>query len=79
MEKGQEAGIQCTEEIQRYLLLCAFIRETVTRVENSQVINILDVALLEVGGDVELLTKEVEGVERLSLSFRDGRNAMPPR
>ena len=70
--------IQCTEEIQRYSLLCAFIREAVTSVENSQVIDVLDVALLEVGGDVELLTQEVKGVERLSLGFRDGRDAMPP-
>lgn len=61
----------------RHLLLETLVCEAITSMENGEVIDVLDVALLKVGRDAELLAEEMEGVERLGLGLRDGGYRMP--
>lgn len=48
--------------------------EAVPRMEDGQVVDVLDVALLEVRVHAELVPEEVQGVEGLGLGLGDGRD-----
>jgi hypothetical protein len=47
--------------------------------ENTQVINILNVAFLKIECQTELLRQEVKRIQSLSLRFRDWRNVFASR
>lgn len=55
-------------------LLFLRVREAVARMEDTQVIGELHIALLEVERDCILLGKKVQCVERFGLGFGDGRD-----
>jgi hypothetical protein len=50
------------------------IHEPIAPVEDAQVVDVLDVALLEIQPEGVLLREEVYRVERLSLRLGDGRD-----
>lgn len=54
-----------------HLPLFLSINETVSSVEECEIIHVLDVALLEVGVDTELLSQEVQRIKGFSLCFAD--------
>ena len=49
----------------------ALISEAVTRMEYGNVVDVLYIALLEVGRYAETLTEEMQGIERFRLCFGD--------
>jgi hypothetical protein len=55
------------------------VHEPVAPVEDAQVVDVLDVALLEAQPERVLLREEVHRVERLRLRLGDGRDARRPR
>ena len=50
------------------------ISELLAGMEDAQVVGELNVALVEVEGGAILLSREVQGIQSLSLSLGDGRN-----
>lgn len=56
------------------LPLLGRVDKAVPGVKHGQVVDILHVALAEVGGDVEALAQKVQRVQGLGLGLRDGRH-----
>lgn len=56
------------------LPLVTAVDEAVSRVEEGDVVHVLDVALCEMGIHAELVAEKVQGVECLGLRLRDGRD-----
>ncbi len=55
-------------------LFASFVPETVTGMEDGQIIDVLDVALLEVGRNAVLIAQEVGRIQCFSLGVGDGRD-----
>lgn len=56
------------------ILFLGRVREAVSRMEDGQVVDVLDIALLEVRVHAEPVPEKVQGVEGLGLGLGDGRD-----
>lgn len=61
------------------LLLLSLVDETVSGMEDAEIVNVLHVAFLELRVDAVFLPNEVEGIQSFCLCFCDGRDVGTPR
>lgn len=59
-----------------HLRVLGCVSEAISRVKDTQIVDVLDVTLLEIQSESELLPQEMKAVECLRLSFVDCRNCL---
>lgn len=68
------SGIEIVVPGALYLLLLALVNETISSVEDAQVVDVLHVSLLELCVDTILFANEMQSVEGFGLGFSDRWN-----